>query len=168
MADWKESSKLGFDFEDFCLKDINEKVNPLAYRNQIKSEYSFYDIILHDGNFAENHQQKTIECKFDEKANETGNICIETGCNGRLSGLLITKADYWQIGDGFQMFLIKTDMIRTCINNHPNEIQYKRKYPVTQEDGVTKDMTFYLIPKRLFIEYCLEVAGINDMTYKDL
>ena len=168
MASWNETSKAGFDFEDFCLKDINEKKNPLAYRNMKKEEYSFYDIVLFDGNLSENHVQKTIECKFDERAHETGNIFIETGCNGRWSGLLITKADYWQIGDGYEMYLIEKHMINKCIVEHP-EITYKKNFPVKQEsDNVTKHMTFYLIPKTLFREYCLEVSEIDKMTYEKI
>jgi hypothetical protein len=63
-----------------------------------KEEYSFYDIVLFNGSFAE--PSKTLECKYDEMASISGNICIEVGCNGRLSGLLITKANYWLIVDG--------------------------------------------------------------------
>ena len=59
MADWKESSRMGFEFEDFCLKDLNEKLFPLAYKNMKKEEYSYYDIILFNGNFAE--KQKTTQ-----------------------------------------------------------------------------------------------------------
>lgn len=164
MADWQVSSHMGFEFEEFILKDLNEKHFPLAYKNMKKEDYCYYDIILFDGDFSKEHKQKTIECKYDEMANQTGNICIETGCNGRLSGLLITKADYWVISDGQTTFLIKTDEIRRCLEEYPN-ITYRRKYHVLQEDGVTKEMNFYLIPKRIFEKYCLEVNDINKMKY---
>lgn len=162
MADWKTTSGIGFDFEDICLSEINRKINPLAYKNMKKEEYSYYDLILFNGNF--NEKQKTVECKFDKLAHETGNICIEVGCNGRLSGLLITKADFWLIGDGHDMFLIKREDISRCISENSN-IRYNNKYPVTQEDGVVKEMNFYLIPKRIFINYCLEVNDVEKMTY---
>ena len=168
MADWKETSKAGFDFEDFCLKDITEKKNPLAYKNMQKENYSYYDIVLHDGNVSPQHVQKTLECKFDEKAHETGNICIEVGCNGRLSGLLITKADYWLISDGYETFLITKARIHDCIMNNMKILQFMKKYPVTQEDGVTKEMDFYLIPKKIFSNWCLEIADINNMTYAEM
>jgi len=167
MSSWKETSTLGFKFEDFCLKDINEKKYPLAFKNMKKEEYSYYDIILFDGNFFK--PNKTIECKYDEKSFETGNICIEVCCNGRWSGLLISKADYWLIGDGHQMFLITKNNITKCIEeNYPKNIQIKKKYPVIQEDGVVKEMEFYLIPKNIFKKYCLEIADINNMIYEKL
>jgi hypothetical protein len=166
--DWKRTSELGFKFEDFCLKDINDKKYPLAYKNLKKDELSYYDIILFDGNFGESHQQKTIECKFDEVAHETGNICIETGCNGRWSGLFITKADYWLIADGHDMYLIKKDNIRKCIDENMDVIMIKRKFPVKQEDGVVKEMDLILIPKRVFTLYCLEVGTMNNMKYEKL
>lgn len=162
MADWKTTSQAGFKFEDFCLMDINEKKYPLAYKNMKKEEYSYYDIILFNGNFVEN---KTVECKFDEKAHETGNICIEVGCNGRLSGLLITTADFWIIGDGHEMFLIKKSKIVDCILENEANIQLRKKYPVEQEDGIVKEMNFYLIPKRIFRNYCLEATSMIDMKY---
>jgi len=37
----------------------------------------------------------TVEVKYDRKAEETGNIFIETRCNEVASGLAGTKADYW-------------------------------------------------------------------------
>jgi len=167
MASWEKTSKAGFDFEDFCVKDINEKKNPLAYRNMIKENYSFYDIILHDGNFSNEHHQKTAECKFDELGAITGNVCIETGCNGRLSGLLVTKADYWIIGNGVTMYLTTPTEIRRCLADNPN-VEYKKKHPVTQKKGEVKLMDMYLIPKRIFKEYCLEISGMDDMTYEKI
>lgn len=168
MADWKTTSEAGFNFEDFCLSEINQKVNPLAYKNLIKGDFSYYDIILFDGNFAEGHKQKTIECKFDEMAAISQNICIEVGCNGRWSGLLITKADFWLIGDGIEIFLIKKEDISRCITENTYNIQYRRKERVKQEDGVVKEMDLYLIPKRIFVNYCLEFGNINEMKYDKL
>ena len=165
MGSWAETSAAGFKFEAFCLEDITKKKYPLAYKNMKKENFSYYDIILFDGNFSEGHSQKTVECKFDEKAHETGNICIEIGCNGRWSGLLLTKADFWLIADGHEMFLISRGKLITCIEDNMDTLVYKKKYPVTQEDGIVKDMDFYLVPKKLFSTYCLEVTGMNDMKY---
>jgi hypothetical protein len=163
MASWKETSEMGFEFEDFVLEDINKKVLPLAYKNTIKENYSFYDIILFKGNFGE--QSKTLECKYDEKASHTGNICIEVGCNGRASGLLVTTADYWLIGDGYIGYLIETTRIREYILENGNEIIYKPKCLIKQEDGVYKEMDIYLIKKSIFEKYCSEINNIDDMKY---
>lgn len=163
MPSWKEASELGFKFENFILEDINKKVLPLAYKNMKKEEYSFYDIVLFNGNFAE--PSKTLECKYDEMASISGNICIEVGCNGRLSGLLITKANYWLIGDGITAYLIKKEKIHDCIMNNMKVIPYKKKENVLQEDGVVKEMDLYLIPKRIFEPYCEEISNINELKY---
>lgn len=167
MADWKTTSEAGFKFEDFCLDEVQKKF-PLAYKNMKREDYSFYDIILFNGSFASDYVPKTVECKYDEMSYVSGNICIETGCYGRSSGLLITKADYWMIGNGHEMFLIERTQISQCIVDNMNEIMYRKNHPIKQEDGVVKDMNFYLIPKRIFIKYCLEYGDIDKLTYDKL
>lgn len=164
MGSWKETSKIGFKFEDIILADINEKKYPLAYKNNIKENYSLYDIILFDGNVSPNHKQKTVECKADEFALISKNICLETSCNGRLSGILNTKADYWIIGVGNILYLITYDNIRKCLSENPN-IQYRKKEKIEQEKGVYKEVSMYLVPIRIFEKYCIEINEISNMTY---
>ena len=166
MPSWSEASALGFKFEKFALEDINKKVLPLAYKNMKKEDYSYYDIILFNDDFSK--PPKTLECKYDEMASITGNICIETGCNGRWSGLLITKADYWLIADGETAYLIETKKIRDCIMNNMKIIDYRKSCRVKQEDGITKDMDIYLIKKSIFVPYCSEIGNINEMKYSSL
>jgi hypothetical protein len=162
MADWKLSSEMGFEFEDFSLADINEKVLPLAYKNMKKEEYAYYDIVLLNGNFV---NPKTAECKFDEMGSITGNICIEVGCWGRQSGLLITKADYWIISDGNITFIIETQRIHDCIVENMDYIEYRKKERVSQGKGKYKEMDMYLIPKRYFEPYCCEIGNVDEMKY---
>jgi hypothetical protein len=163
MPSWKEASELGFKFEKFILEDINNKILPLAYKNMKKEDYSYYDIILFNGDFSK--PSKTLECKYDEMASLTGNICIETHCNGRWSGLLITKADYWLIADGCMAYLIETKKIHDCIMNNMKIIEYKTNCPVLQENGITKDMNMYLIKKTIFEPYCSEISNISELKY---
>lgn len=163
---FEEAYELGLGFEVFCLKDINEKKYPLAYKNEIKKELSYYDIVLFDNKFSE--KPKTIECKFDEMGKITGNVCIETACNGILSGLLVTTADYWIISDGTITYLIKTENIGKCLLENEKTIRYEPKSRVKQKDGEVKIMSLYLIPKRIFEKYCLEISAPNNMTYKYL
>jgi len=112
------------------------------------------------------NSQKTVECKFDRAANETGNICIEVGCNGRWSGLLLTTANYWIITDGVTGYIIETQKIKDCIHENDGKGVWKKyKCRVEQERGMTKDMDIYLIPKRIFEPYCCEVSNINEMKY---
>lgn len=164
MGSWKETSKAGFEFEDIVLADIIEKKYPLAYKNMIKEKLSYYDIILFDGNVSPSHKQKTVECKADDFAIISKNICLETTCNGRLSGILNTEADYWIIGVGNILYLITYDNIRKCLSENPN-IPYRKNERVEQEKGVFKEISMYLVPIRIFEKYCIEVNDISEMTY---
>ena len=168
MASWKESLKIGEDFEKFVIKEIKTKLAVSATKNEVAANLKLYDITLEN--------TKTIECKCDERAEDTRNICIETHCDGKESGILTTTADYWIITDNQQGFLIKTSELRRCIveghtslfPEEPTKFLYMTNYPVKQEDGSRKLMNFYTIPIHLFSEYCVEVAEINEITYKEL
>jgi len=168
MASWKESLKIGEDFEKFVIKEIKTKLVLNATKNEVAANLKLYDITLENS--------KTIECKCDERAEDTRNICIETHCDDKESGILTTTADYWLITDNLQGFLIKTDELKRCIDEghtslfpeEPTKFLHMTNYPVKQEDGSKKLMNFYTIPIHLFSEYCVEVADINEMTYKEL
>jgi len=166
MASWKESLAIGESFEKFVMQDIASKLDISVEKNEVAANLKLYDLTLEDGT--------TIECKCDERAEETKNICIETHCNGKESGILTTAADYWFITDNVKGYLIKTSELRRCIDEghtslfpeEPTKFLHMVNYPVKQEDGAVKLMNFYTIPTHLFSEYCLEVNDINDMKYK--
>ena len=168
MASWKESLKMGDVFERFIKIDIWRKLKLKSTKNEVAANLKLYDLILEN--------DLTLECKFDKKGKESRNICIETRCNGNKSGIMTTTADYWVISDGERVFLIKTKDIKRCIYegytslypNEPTKFLHMKKYPVKQEDGVTKLMDFFTIPMHLFSEYCVEVEDIDKMTYKEL
>ena len=164
--DWDTTSKAGFDFEDTTLKDITQKKYPLAYKNMTKTEYSYYDLVLFNGKFPiVMEEQLKVECKFDEFGLISKNICIEVGCNGRLSGLALTTAQFWIISDGVTTFIAKTDEIRRCIAENDQEIEYKRKERVIQKKGEYKEMDMYIIPRRIFEPYCCEIGKMTEMKY---
>lgn len=166
MAEWLESLKIGDNFEKYVLEGLNNILFPLAYKNMKKEDYSYYDIVLMTANSLVNY--KTLECKYDYMASITGNICIEVACNGRLSGLLITKADYWIIGDGIKVYIIKKDRIRDCIVENPDSIKYDKACNIEQGKGVFKTMSIYLIPKRIFEKYCDEISDIENINFECL
>lgn len=167
--DWYETFSKGGGFENLFLKQITAEKYPLSYKNMDKNEYSYYDIILFNGKFPiVLKEQIKVECKFDEMAFISKNICIEVGCNGRLSGLLITMAQYWVITDGHTVFVIKPDEIRRCLIEHIDEIEYKKKHRVTQKKGEYKEMDLYIIPRRMFDGYCCEIGDINNIRYNSI
>ena len=168
MASWEKSLEIGESFEKFVMREIKNKLALNATKNEVAANLKLYDITIENS--------KTVECKCDERAEDTRNICIETHCDGKESGILTTAADYWMITDNIQGFLIKTDELKRCIDEghtslfpeEPTKFLHMTNYPVKQEDGSKKLMNFYTIPIHLFSEYCVEVANINEMTYKEL
>jgi hypothetical protein len=168
MASWLESLEIGENFERFVIDDIQNKLGLHAEKNEVAANLKFYDLILEN--------QKTIECKCDERAEETKNICIETHCDGNESGILTTTADYWMVTDNVRGFLIKTSELKRCIQENytslfpdkPTKFLHMTNYPVKQGDGRVKLMNFYTIPTRIFKKYCDEVKKIDKMTYKHL
>jgi hypothetical protein len=66
------------------------------------------------------------------------------------------------------MFLITKDAIHDCIIKNIDNILYRSKYPVNQGDGEYKSMNFYLIPKKIFKHWCLEISNIYEMKYDKL
>jgi len=168
MASWKESLEIGENFEKFVTNNIQKKLGLNVTKNEVVIKYKLYDLTLENG--------ITVECKCDERAENTKNICIETHCEGNESGILTTTADYWMITDNIQGFLIKTDEIRRCIieghtdlyPEEPTKFLHIVNYPVKQEDKSVKIMNFYTIPIHLFSKYCIEVNHINNMTYENL
>lgn len=65
---------------------------------------------------------KSIEVKYDEKSNETGNIVVEIEFNGKPSALMTTTADYWVFYDGNVFVTIEPQYIIQCI--FMNKLQY--------------------------------------------
>lgn len=168
MASWKESLEIGENFEKFVMDDIKTKLGLNVIKNEVAIKYKLYDLTLENN--------ITIECKCDERAEKTKNICIETHCEGNESGILTTTADYWMITDNVQGYLIKTSELRRCIEEghtslypeEPTKFLHMVNYPVKQEDKSKKIMNFYTIPIWLFTEYCEEVSDINNMKYEEL
>lgn len=168
MASWKESLEIGENFEKFVMDDIKTKLGLNIIKNEVAIKYKLYDLTLENN--------ITIECKCDERAEDTKNICVETHCEGNESGILTTAADYWMITDNIQGYLIKTSELRRCIEEghtslypeEPTKFLHMVNYPVKQEDKSKKIMNFYTIPIWLFAEYCEEVSDINNMKYEEL
>lgn len=54
-----------------------------------------HDKCFKDYDFKNNETGTKYEVKADKKASKTGNLFIESMCNGVNSGIIATKADYW-------------------------------------------------------------------------
>ncbi len=60
-----------------------------------------------------------IEVKHDLKAPHTGNVAIEVSYNGRPSGIITTRANYFIIVVGEEAFMARTDSLRNVLANGP-------------------------------------------------
>lgn len=166
---WENTLEIGEKFENLIIDRLS-KIYPLTHKNNNANNFKYFDIIIPEIN-------KTIECKYDEKSEETSNICIEVKCEGRKSGLLATKSDYWVQFAGNKVYVIKTNNIKKLIKEHyldkgedynSHEIRKLVNLPVLQKGKYYKIMDFYLIKNHIFAEYSEEVLDINETTYKTI
>jgi hypothetical protein len=71
--------------------------------------YYDFDLDLRDGKIAEEKLKSilidpTIEVKYDQMHEKTGNVAIEVECRGKPSGISISKSTWWA-------FMLKQDRI---------------------------------------------------------
>jgi len=101
----------GVKVENLLLNILKRKYPCSTIINAFKG----YDIWIPEIN-------KSIEVKYDEKSNETGNIVVEIEFNGKPSALMTTTADYWVFYDGNIFVTIEPKEIVKCI--FMNKLQY--------------------------------------------
>ena len=171
----------GKQFEILILNGLKEKRGFIkAYRFEPEDKTMLYQ---YDIGVPEIFDGK-IETKYDKKAAETQNLCIEVNQDGRISGLKKTEAKFWIHCDLTYIYIayvkdIKELIIEKYVNplhrlkNEPDfdtdlgGIILQQNFP-KQQKVYTKYMDWYLIPKKLFRTICLEVELINEITYKDI
>lgn len=124
--------------------DLIKLKHPKAYK--IKGNHAEFDIMIPETN-------KTVEVKRDAKAHKTGNVFIETRCNGFDSGLNITTADHWAYMIKDKIYLIKPNDIRLCVEH--NRIQETLHYI----QG--KDIDAYVIPLTFLQNYCIKIYDLT-------
>ena len=139
-----------FNFEEYCI-DFLKNIGYKCIKNENREDFSYYDLIDLNNNIK-------FECKYDKLAKTTNNFCIEVSCNGRLSGLLITKSDYWLISDSEFIYQITPLKIKECIIK--NELESKKMY-INQGNDMHKEIVAYLIPINQLKEYCERIVNLN-------
>jgi len=125
--------------------DLIKLKHPKAYK--IKGNHSEFDIMIPE-------TSKTVEVKRDAKAHTTGNIFIETRCNGSDSGLNITTADHWAYIIKDKIYVIKPNDIRLCIKH--NNIYETNHYI----QG--KEIDAYVIPINFLYHYCIKIYNLTE------
>jgi hypothetical protein len=130
----------GQEVELTLLSQIQTKY-PNAYK--VEGYFKDYDLYVPE-------VQKSIEVKYDEKSNETGNILVEVEFNDNPSALATTKADYWVWWDGFDYAWFTPAEIRRCIQETNQQL---RRFI---GKGDTKYKRAYLIPKDILYNYSIK------------
>lgn len=82
----------------------------------------------------------SVEVKFDERSDETGNVFIECEFNGEDSGIVTTQASWWAIVDGSSIYWVRPDSLLYIIRQH-----HCHKVGFTGKDGTT--VKSYLLKK---------------------
>lgn len=81
-----------------------------------------------------------IEVKNDYKALETGNIAVETACNGKRSGISVSEADSWLYVLGEDVRVIGRSTLNYLAINHGRKVS----------GGDRVAATMYLLPVSVF------------------
>jgi hypothetical protein len=136
--------KFGNKYEEELLKHLRYDSYEI-----MKGYFKPYDIIIKD-----NYKEYKIEVKSDRLTHKTGNICIESECNGKQSGISTTEADAWAyfevVNDDkmeYNLYIIPTNIIKKAIKN----IKYSR----CLKGGDNYKSKFYLFNKNIFDKYLI-------------
>jgi hypothetical protein len=87
MGTFKQDLSIGKNYEEIILNRA-KKDYPEAYIQAGKFKY--WDVFIPEVNIS-------LEVKYDERNQTSGNIAIECECNDKPSGITTTKADFWVI-----------------------------------------------------------------------
>ena len=136
METFKADLERGIKVENMLLDILKRKYPASTLINAFKG----YDIWI-----PEIH--KSIEVKYDQKSNETGNIVVEIEFNGKPSALMTTTADYWVFYDGNVFVTIEPKDIIKCI--FMNKLQYVEFVG----NGDSKSKKAFLIKKDTLFAY---------------
>lgn len=133
---FKNDLTRGINVELILLEKLKKKYPSSTLINAYKG----YDIWIPE-------ISKSIEVKYDEKSNETGNIVIEIEMFNKPSALMTTKADYWVIYDGKIFCMILPMQIIKCI------FDLKLTYREFIGSGDNNKKKAFLIPKDKLFSY---------------
>jgi hypothetical protein len=109
-------------------------VKIVSYNNDYR-----YDFIMSDNN--------KYELKCDVMSIKTGNFFIEIQAYGKLSGLLITEADYYIISNTIDYYLIETNKLKEIIEKNNCSV-------LSTKNNLT---TGHILKKILLIENSIKI-----------
>ena len=92
-----------------------------------------------------------VEVKADKMTKKTGNICIEFKCSNKPSGITTTESNY------YIYFVVGTDDVYKIPTNDIRKIIRNNNF-ITYKGGDNYRSEFYLIPKKYFVNYLVELV----------
>jgi hypothetical protein len=131
-----EDLERGLNVEQVVLEIVKKKY-PCAV---LVNAYRGYDIWVPE-------VHKSIEVKYDEKSNQTGNIVVEIEMSGKPSALMTTTADFWIFYDGKIFVRITPKKIIRCI------FLNKLRCVEFTGEGDSNGKKAFLIPKNILFSY---------------
>ena len=97
-----------------------------------------------------------VEVKSDRAAHKTGNVVIENKYGDKPSGIETTKAAWWVYITKCNLYWIKPEDIKKCIED--NSIEAREFAPIP---GDFKEKSLYLIKEKVFKNYATRSERLN-------
>ena len=136
----------GEEGEYLVLKKLHLKY-PKAYK--VEGYCKEWDIFIPEKDIG-------VEVKSDRAAHKTGNVVIENKYGDRPSGIETTKAAWWVYITKCNLYWIKPEDIKKCIED--NSIEAREFAPIP---GDFKEKSLYLIKEKVFKNYATRSERLN-------
>ena len=143
---FKSDLAFGEEGELLVLKKLRYKY-PKAYK--VRGYCKEWDIFIPEKDIG-------VEVKSDRAAHKTGNVVIENKYGDRPSGIETTKAAWWVYITKCNLYWIKPEDIKKCIED--NSIEAREFAPIP---GDFKEKSLYLIKEKVFKNYATHSERLN-------
>ena len=143
---FKSDLAFGEEGELLVLKKLRYKY-PKAYK--VRGYCKEWDIFIPEKDIG-------VEVKSDRASYKTGNVVIENKYGDRPSGIETTKAAWWVYITKCNLYWIKPEDIKKCIED--NSIEAREFAPIP---GDFKEKSLYLIKEKVFKNYATRSERLN-------
>jgi hypothetical protein len=157
MTDYKNFLKLLSDNMPFENTAIDKTVEHFTMLNPSKPfkvlrrpDSTNYNVLKFDAEIGNGEQTIRVEVKTDHRSTETGNFFIEYFGYGKPSGLAITDADYYNINETMNYYLISVHKLLAIIKRYDEVGKLKRVQFSSSDGHVTKG---YIFKKAVLLKF---------------
>lgn len=147
---------MGFD-EDLPIGELAEELARKALEDYLGYPVRHDSKKTHD---LMTDRGERIEVKYDRKWQDTGNVAVEYKCRDKLSGLAVTKADWWVQVLGADVYICRTEELKQHLKTH--------KYPqVTGGDDKKSDLILLPLQQFYLLFNNITMAKLNYLNKID-